>query len=364
MNATQISAEPLPFWKAENKQDDTYASLQEYNQHLIKNRILITNQQYFREVSSMFGRGIEYEFMEYFRQLVDRTDFCMNANELFLRYNIVSKSRSIKKCILEKNKLLEDIDYTLQRMVKRVKGNNGALVPVTEHIYMLTPKAFKLCLIRSGKPENIKYARYYIDLEEWMVYSEKYQIGLLQDNEIILKQRTEELDKRLTELEQERTESDQRHSMLMKQIGNIEQTLSRMEHDNRITTTCKNVMEAKLESVLPDVAHQPSDTSARNYFLVMKLNDTEEKEDQPTFQVATGMKKGLENKKRDIKKKYPNAKTFFTLYDHPNGRNLYKCLKENSSGFSYKYSKITLREMTVDEFRNRIKIIEKERTDV
>jgi len=84
------------------------------------------------------------------------------------------KSCNIKDC-LTKSDLIENEDYilTAERSAVKIRekshgGSNG-----NKKEYTLTPKAFKLCLIRAKNSK--RYAKYYIMLEDIFYYYNDYQ---------------------------------------------------------------------------------------------------------------------------------------------------------------------------------------------
>ena len=118
-------------------------------------------------------KNVDISFIEEFIELVGRTDFCI-PHELLYKYGVLTENTTghIKR-LLEQNDFKELKDY---QITKSIHGRNtdGTF---TKNLYMLTPKAFKMCLIRSLKQQ--KYAEYYLFLEEVLTYYSEFQKLLL-----------------------------------------------------------------------------------------------------------------------------------------------------------------------------------------
>ena len=115
--------------------------------------------------------------MDYFLELIDKKDEICVEHQKLLEYGLIKineTSGHIKDCI-DKFNAIENVDFkclTVERSTVKRVGRGGA--NGNKKQYNLTPKLFKLCLMRSFK-EN-KYAKYYLLLEECFYYYQKYQI--------------------------------------------------------------------------------------------------------------------------------------------------------------------------------------------
>ena len=131
----------------------------------------------------------DISFMKEFMTLVHETGFVIRHSRLqttgVMAHDV--SSNNIKKC-LESNFLVEGVDYNLL-LKEQVRENRGM---VQKNVYMLTPRAFKKCLIRSKNTQI--YASYYLMLEEAIVWYMKYQLELNQKCMLLTKDRCESLE--------------------------------------------------------------------------------------------------------------------------------------------------------------------------
>ena len=163
-------------------------SITEYNTNLINNMIDIDLIDYFNEVHQMFYKDINIIFMEYFLELCNKDDEFIIDHSKLKKYKIITSGRSndIKEC-LNRLELIENKDFII-RVIPQQQDITKGIKNVKE--YMLTPYAFKLCLIRS---KNTKvYANYYLLLEKVFKYYNDYKIEY---NKIILSIKEVELHK-------------------------------------------------------------------------------------------------------------------------------------------------------------------------
>jgi hypothetical protein len=113
------------------------------------------------------------EFMEYFLELVPkRKEFCVEQTKLqeYKVLNNIETSKDIKRC-LKQYDLEEGVDYLLGNVAQQDIDNKHGGSNKKE--YLLTPNAFKFCLIRA---KNSKiYAKYYMRYEEMYYYYKYYQ---------------------------------------------------------------------------------------------------------------------------------------------------------------------------------------------
>lgn len=148
------------------------SSIQEFNYNLADRLIKYDINDYFKLVHNKYYKTINIEFMEYFLSLIPQEDtFCVNQTKL-QEYEVINteKSNHILRA-LEKFNLQENVDYLLpnvgqQDLIAQHGGSN-------KKEYILTPYAFKLCLIRAKNSKQ--YANYYLMLEKVFYYYREYQ---------------------------------------------------------------------------------------------------------------------------------------------------------------------------------------------
>ena len=146
--------------------------MQEYNQKLVDEKTELNIVDYINDFNSKFYQ-VDVSFMEEFIDLVSRyNEFCI-PHDLLFKYGVLNEhNTSHVKRLLDQYQFLEEKDYSI---ISPELGLNSK-VGRPENIYMLKPKTFKKCLIRSLK--TTKYADYYLLLEDCITYYNNYQLML------------------------------------------------------------------------------------------------------------------------------------------------------------------------------------------
>jgi len=145
-----------------------------FNQLLADRDYDINIIDYVKKINDEFYK-IDISFIDDFISLVDRDEFCVH-HKMLQKYGVLSgktTSRDVFR-MLTQNEMVKNIDYNLLGNV--AKHANGTKY---SNIYMLHPRTFKFCLIRSLKTK--KYARYYIFLEEAIKHYNEYRIMRMGD---------------------------------------------------------------------------------------------------------------------------------------------------------------------------------------
>jgi hypothetical protein len=141
--------------------------------------------------------------MEYFLKLTENEGEFIVHHEKLVEYGIMSSIRSsdVKKK-LDALELVEDEEYRLRDISQPVKQGGYS----HKNVYMLTPEAFKTCLMRSRKYPNQKadptiYSKYYLLLEKTYKLYTDYEKQLLNNQ---LEQNQQQLEQNQQQLEEER----------------------------------------------------------------------------------------------------------------------------------------------------------------
>ena len=150
-----------------------YTTIDEYNNYLIENQININIIDYVKKVNTIEFK-INIDFINDFIELVNKKECCIPHNMLE-KYGVLKLTKGIVhiKELLEQYEFKNNIDYLLLEV-------RDQLVSSTK--YLLHPRAFKICLMRSINTKI--YANYYLLLEEYIKYFNDYQI-LLKETYII-----------------------------------------------------------------------------------------------------------------------------------------------------------------------------------
>jgi hypothetical protein len=317
-------------WSINNRQyrdSSEFKTLNDFNEHLVNNNVLIDLAEYIENTNKGHFK-CDISFMKDFMTLVHETGFVIRHSRLQTTGVIaqdVSSSR-IKDC-LQSNFLVEGIDYNLlepelQQDLKQHGGNN-------KNVYMLTPRAFKKCLIRSKNTQV--YASYYLMLEEAIVWYMKYQLELNQKCMLLTKDRceslevaTESLKINLTEVESKMEETKQKMEETEKETEKFKD-----ETKEKIDFLMRRAMEEekkaevaqdKIKVIIPDRVIKPAAPDNGECLVFIKFAG----ENEGTFK-ATRCKLKLKN--ANVKKilqanegatvwmdiTHPNSKALFTL---------------------------------------------------
>ena len=141
---------------------------QEYIHGLIKQETKLSLEEFFKDIHKRFYSNYDISFMEYFLELTQHEGKFIVHHEKLVEYGIMSSVRSSAvKVKLDALGLVENEEYRLQDILQPVPQGGYS----TKKVYMLTPEAFKTCLIRARKYPNqtvdpTVYSRYYLLLEK------------------------------------------------------------------------------------------------------------------------------------------------------------------------------------------------------
>ena len=148
-----------------------------FNKEIIKNNENINIIDYALKLNNTEIDKVNLRFMDKFINIVDRSDFCINATDIYdlgifanlEKKSITGKNKGFSSSNFHKDmlkdKYLENIDYK--------KGEKVSNLGQIKKTYMLTPTCFKLILIRNKNTNE--YAKYYLFLERVVKYYSKFQ---------------------------------------------------------------------------------------------------------------------------------------------------------------------------------------------
>ena len=252
--------------------------------------------------------------MEYFIDIIKhKNEFYIHHNKL-KEYGVIKdiKSSNILNCLNQFN-MIENEDYRLLNVKQPVKQGGYS----TKKVYHLTPKSFKICLMRSKNTK--KYAFYYLFLEECIMYYNEYQI--LYKN-ILLSGK----DTKIDEVLKENKSQSERIDELLKRTGDIYNQNEDLKEDiNDLDDNIEDLKEDindlddkiddltdRVDDLKEDKHEKCDDDNDNHYFSLIKIKEKE-------YQTVRGL--GNYNDKiiakfddKDIKinKEYtPNAVTLF-----------------------------------------------------
>ena len=290
-----------------------FNTISEFNTYLSDNLKNLKLNDYFKEIHSKFYSELDISFMDYFLELINKKDEICIEHQKLIEFGVINTKRSnhIKECI-EKFNAIENTDYkvltTECSAVKRV-GRGGANGNKKE--YKLTPKLFKLCLMRSIK-EN-KYANYYLLLEECYYYYQEYQI--MYQNVLLSGKDTkiDNLNKKIDELLNYGKESNEKLNETNEKLNEIH------DQNEDLKDTMEDIKEAFKDTADRSVPNPPNDNE-RHEFILLQHKDLDYK-----FTFVRGIQKLNDNK---ISKKYKEYNIIKREYN-ANPIQLFKQFKES-----------------------------------
>ncbi len=174
-------------------------SVTDFNTYLSINLSNLSLKDYFNKYHMEFNQGanaVDISFMDYFLYLCNHKSEFVVEHEKLKEYGVITNigtSTKIKRS-LEQFDLSENKDFLLSNVGQQdcKHGGNNA------KSYILTPRAFKLCLIRAKNSK--KYANYYLLLEEVVDSYNEYE-KLCKDNMLKAKDtKIDELSSKVDEL--------------------------------------------------------------------------------------------------------------------------------------------------------------------
>ena len=136
-----------------------FNTISEYDEALVKGATLPPLMEYVRDVNHRFLK-VDIRFMEEsMGYIVQDGEFCVPHTKLIETGVITSNnSMKIRRLLTESRNFKEGVDYICQVAEEGKKRGSP------QKTYTLTPKAYRMCLIRSRNSD--KYADYYLTLEE------------------------------------------------------------------------------------------------------------------------------------------------------------------------------------------------------
>lgn len=264
-------------------------TIQEYNNSLIDSLNKVDLDEYFKFIINNIYKNLDITFMDYFLKLCDHDgEFYINHIKL-QEFKVINniKSCNIKDCLIKSN-LVENEDYQVLNVQQQSESSRGIKYAKE---YLLTPYAFKLCLIRA---KNSKiYANYYLLLEKVFKYYKEYQTKYL---EKLLSQKDDKIDNLIIENKKQSEKIDKQSEEINKLLNyakDTNDTLHEVKEENIELNDNINELNENLTEVR-EVFYENLD---RNVPTPENLNNLHEfillqyKNDMNTFKFIRGTKK-------------------------------------------------------------------------
>jgi hypothetical protein len=191
---------------------------QEFIKSLVDSKTKITMKDFFKTIHSKFYSKQDISFMEYFLELTENEGEFIVHHEKLVEYGIMSSKQSwAVKQKLDALELVEDEEYSevFQDILENLSSGGRP-----KKVYMLTPEAFKTCLMRSRKYPNQTvdptiYSKYYLLLEKTYKLYTDYEKQLLnnqlehnqqqlEQKDQVIEQKDQVIEQNQQQLEEER----------------------------------------------------------------------------------------------------------------------------------------------------------------
>ena len=307
------------------------SSIEEYNDYLIKNKIIVPILKYVKDVNEI-KYNIDIDFIEELLELVIKDECCIHHNML-VKYGISTLKAGSKdvRRIIEQYEFINDQDYLLSNVAEQLECGTKY-----KNEYYFHPDAFKLCLMRSLNTK--KYAKYYILLEKSIKYYNDYQILLKDRYNIELEEKIEIKDKKIDNLEKkinvmlqkmdvQTKQIDMQTKQINKQSKKMDKQTKQMKKQNKKMDkqseqlTELQITVNKISKKLDDCAHIPTNDELSDRFVVMKSPDD--------YYVIRAQERNISNAiKRQEEKGYTKINDLIESETIPNSIYLWNSIKD------------------------------------
>lgn len=269
-----------------------FNTITEFNTYLSDKLRNVKLNEYFTLIQSQFYSNLDISFMDYFLELIPKkNEFCVDHIKLqeYGVLNNINTSAKIKRTLEETLILIENEDYLVSNVGQQLPSGTKY-----SKEYKLTPKAFKLCLIRAKNSK--KYANYYLMLEEIFYYYQEYQIMY---QKVLLSGKDEKLDEMKSTIDKQSEKIDKQSAQIEELLGYAKETKEQNEElkdtMEDIKDTMEDIKDAFKETADRSVPNSPNENERHEFILL------QHKELTNKFKFIRGIQKYNESK---ILKKY------------------------------------------------------------
>jgi hypothetical protein len=206
---------------------------QEFIKSLVDSKTKITMKDFFKTIHSKFYSKQDISFMEYFLKLTENEGEFIVHHEKLIEYGIMSSKQSnhIKEK-LDVLRLVEDEDFSYVFPDVRENLSSGGR---PKKVYMLTPEAFKKCLMRAQRRpkqtvDPVVYCDYYLLFEKTYKLYTDYEKQLLNNQ---LEQNQQQLEQKDQVIEQKDQVIEQKDQVIEQKDQVIEQNQQQLEEERQ-----------------------------------------------------------------------------------------------------------------------------------
>lgn len=235
------------------------------------------------DIESKITFELVLDAAKYFTTIIKRTDLCVEQSMLY-KYKVLSLqknkcgnyveqqtdiSRMLKQC----KSLVEGSDYQARKLPGLARGGHKPMQ------YTMTPKAFFMCLIRSGKTSV--YAEYYFHVLELYNYYESYytkmykeKIEDLEDEVIMTDSEIIHREKRIDFLEELMAKLDRNHLEIMNQSKSQYEIIQEKSKEMQKQLSELNSKIDKMSMKLPECINVPPKEDLTEWLVLMMKPNT------------------------------------------------------------------------------------------
>ncbi len=253
----------------------------EYALGLANTLTKVALMEFFMNIHDQFYPGTDITFMNYFLELTAHEDEFYVHHSKLVEYGIMTSTQSsdIRKK-LELLDLLENQDFEL-RDISELRKQGGVSV---KHVFHLTPKAFKKCLMRARKYANqpvdpVIYCNYYLLLEDVFKLYTDYERAY---SERLIAIKDDKIDRLQSTV-------DDQSAQIAELLMNSQKTLNKLEDvHGELVETRETVEVAKsyLEDKSFTSTMNPENEQLHHYFVATVISY----DDQKIVKFVTGTK--------------------------------------------------------------------------
>jgi len=224
---------------------------QHFIQILIETGDKLSLEDFFKSVHQKFYSNYDISFMKYFLELTTQEGEFVVHHEKLIEYGVMTSGRSndvnkkldaLELIVNEdyRSILFRDVSENLssggrpKREVLRDVSQNLSFGGRPKKVYMLTPEAFKKCLMRAQrrprqKVDPVVYCDYYLLLEKTYKLYTDYEKQLLNKQ---LEQKDQIIDQNKEQLEHQAHQLEQKDHQLKQKDQELEQQAQQLEDKN------------------------------------------------------------------------------------------------------------------------------------
>lgn len=304
----------------------TFVSQVDFNTYLSINLSNLTLKNYFTKYIEQFNNGankVDISFMDYFLYLCNHKNEFVVEHEKLKEYGVltdITTSAKVKRS-LDQFDLEEEIDYQVSNVGQQSDSSRG--VKYCKQ-YTLTPRAFKLCLIRSKNSR--KYANYYLLLEEvinsYNEYEKMCKDNMLAKKDTKIDELTQKVDNQSKQMENQSKQIAELLQYARDTKETLEETNEKLEETNdkldNAVDKLEDVKEAFEETANRSVPSPKNEKDSHEFILLQSKNSVSE------LRFIRGM---FERNERMINNKYKDYNIIKRDYN-ANPIQLFKMFKE------------------------------------